>query len=722
MKLVKNHVVRIMLTGMLAFCVSSLKASESVITLKPKEIKKCTIVYPVASALSKRTTEKLAAYIETHSGTRLGAASNKDFIDVGQMLIVLDGTKAHHLAAQYGLKPEIKSDSEEAFLLKTFRQNKRWIILAAGKTSKGVKYAVYELMLRQFDFEKGGTLSFPQLEIRREPHIATRSMALFNMWGADGIPKDQLNMYNIESWSTEKNERYVDLIDVLGFNAIETHDRFSDFKYRDQYGSTRAQWRNNVIRMCKRAHSNGQKVFLRAWGNAITTPGKYVYGQKPITTFCVNTPEGRKGFEKELLNYLVPTYGPDIDHFIGHWGDAGGCYKSVSPERMWEASDVIKCKDGCTFKTALELHMEYHNAFKKVNPNIETTFNTWCLTAWTLADPKRGYNPYLYPEILSKDVGISMVRRFNKDRYEKIKKAGYRPAVWMWYCTDNENQPSLHIHLRRISDRYKKVPKDIWWHSAERHAHGSANIINYYVAGRLMWEPELNVDNLVNGFAALTFGKNNVEAIAQAYLTIEQIRCICFRPGDNKYKSRFTSSHFCYLGQNIHYKKDLEQAEKALALLEQVKIDSEQKPRLPLLISRERILNQLLKSLKALKKVSWYQAYLLPDVRNAIDSNNIGKANSLLNTMDENTKDWQSSLVTLEESYIRNYIDFYKKIIQVKNHIEKGEYVEAENKLNKLDNFGVRTGWFVKNRGPESKKALEFLQKYKTICEKNKKK
>jgi hypothetical protein len=685
----------------------------------------CTIVYPANEELSAHTADKLAQTIQIHAGWRPTVAADEKHVDGGGSLVVIDGTPDHRLAAQFGQPISIASDREEAFVLRTTSSNDRPLVIVAGMTAKGAKYAAQELMLRQLDFGPEGLVTMPRIDIEREPHIAIRSMALFNMWMFDGLPMDQVGSFNIESWPAEKIERYIDLIDMLGFNAIETHDRFSDYTYEKVYGCSRAEWRQKVIRMCKRAHRNGQKVFLRAWGNAVTSPGRNAEALEKCDEFCVNIPEERQRFEKELLHYLVDHYGPHIDHFIGHWGDAGGCPRCRKNKREGKPYK-------CTFKTALELQMEYHNALKKVNPNIETTFSTWWIDkAWpTCRD--RPNDPTLFPEILSREVGVAIHTRYdgNTLEYDKIKKAGYRPAVWVWYMVDNENQPSMHIHLHKnLADYYQRLPRDLWWHTAERHAHGSPNIANFYVAGRLLWEPELNIDDLVSEYVALAFGEENAQAIEDAYLTIEQIRCLRARAKDqredpeyyHKIMHMYHNYGWCHFGANRHPHDDLKQAEEALKGLESVRFNAAQRPRLPLVIDRDEIVRQLQANLETLRQVSYYQAMLLPAVREAMETGNMKTARKLIDQLDQETKDWPNSLFSILESQIRKFISIYKDLMLVDGLLADGNQdavADAAKKVDELTKTHKKSTWTHPYlRGQENIETEAFLKKYQTRCE-----
>src|SRR3989339_33457 len=407
----------------------------------------CLIVYPNDCSLSARTAGKLSDYIEGQSDIRPLVCPDDKFTipHEGTAIIIIDGTKNHRLTSKWNIKVHINSDRDDAYNLKVLRQDKFPLIIAAGNGPNGAKYATYRLM-EELSVENKQISVLP-MDIKAEPFIKTRSVSLFNTWIC---PIDIMRRYNIEAWPVEKIENYIDMYDFLGFNAIETHDRFNEGYLKPCYGVTRQQWRNKVVAICDRAHINGQTVFLRGWGNAVMNVPDDFKPEGPTSRvpmnmlrLCPDRPtEGPlwnnwqreihdySRWQSEIVGYYVNNYAGHIDHFIAHWADPGGC-------------------SNATVKDAMLMHMELHNAFKKLDPKFESTFNLWFM-----AKKKPPYWPGYKDHhsvcdagVLDKEICISQGNKgsmlgaanpYSEMVTNDIQAAGHPAAVWNWYLADVE--------------------------------------------------------------------------------------------------------------------------------------------------------------------------------------------------------------------------------------------------------------------------------------------
>lgn len=604
------------------------------------------IIYAHDQPLTAATARKLADYLKLHTDVAVPVVATNALgaTPPAATVILIDGENGHPLAARFGQTVQIPSDRPDAHRLAVIpRADGPAVILAAGRSAAGAKYAVYRLM-RELEIQ-GREARIRPMEITVAPFIATRSAALFNVWS---MPIELTRRHNTESWPVERLEAYVDMYDVFGFNAIESHDRFNDNYLQPLFGLDRAGWRGKVLRMSERARGNGQQFFLRIWGHSVMNTPRFTEPLGPtsavpkrLTELCVNDPVERRRWEEEIRDYYVSHYAGRIDHLIGHWCDPGVCRRN-----------------GCDFRTPLKLQLELHRAFKAKDPKFSSSFSLWFfdVTKGNRAGWARGGwagyetdHDLINAGILDREIVIAtatmLPNSYQRDVVEAIVAAGHRPAVWTWYRADHEIRPSLHVHLHeRLGEYFRGLPanaRQLVWHNMERNVHGAANTANYYVAGRLMWEPELDVDALLREFLALTFGPENAAHIAPAYLAIERIRChSCYK---NWESSRHTGAG------TADPRADLAMAESALAGLARVRIAPGHRSRLPLDLSREQILADLQASLEVIRDFARCRAEELPRVDAAFARGDAAAVQRLIEQLRDRYGHWTHSLAGRQE-------------------------------------------------------------------------
>lgn len=599
------------------------------------------IVYPHGDALAARTAQKLSGYLQEQTGARVRAWPDDRFEPAGNetALIVLDGTDDHRLAARFGAPVSVSAEQPDAFRITVVTGPAPRVVLA-GRSSSGVKFAAYRLM-RELDLD-GGDAHIGVQDVAVEPFIRTRSVSLFNVWN---MPIEVTRRHNIESWDAARLAPYVDMYDFYGFNAIESHDRFDDGYLEPLFGLKRAEWSRKVLQMCDEAHRNGQQIFLRIWGHVVmNTPP--ITGPLPpngsvpkrLTYLCVNDPQERRRWETEIRDYYVQHYAGRIDHLIGHWCDPGVCRRN-----------------GCDFTVPLRLQNELHRAFKAVDPAFKSTFNLWFFdrvkdnpASWA----RRGWVGYhgddelIGAGILDRDIGISTYTTnpgpYRPEIVQSIVDHGHQPAVWTWYRADHETKPSLHVHAYRfLGDYFRGLPASahqLAWHNVERNVHGAANTANYYVAGRLMWEPGLNPDDLLREFATLVFGRANAGGILAAYQAIAQIRCPACAEG--------TLSTGVGTADPV---ADARTAAAALARLTKVKIDPAFRPRLPLDLPPAQIVADLQASLEVIRDYAQLRSGGLARLQQAIAAGDGATSARLQEEIREKYGQWHYTLAGRQE-------------------------------------------------------------------------
>lgn len=609
---------------------------ESPIKLVDRNKAAATIVYPKNDvSLYSLTADRLALYIEKQTDVRLPMAAENVKASGKINTILMDGTKDKSLLGKYGLTADLKSDRNDAYIIKALWHNNMPFIILAGNSAEGVKFAAYRLM-EELDIT-GKNASVKPLTIETEPFFKTRVLSIGNFWQA---PVEMERKYNIEAWPVEKLNKSMNMYDAFGFNGLELTDRFNEGYLLPVYGITREEWKNKVWSMADNAHLNGQKVFLRAWGNAVMeapTIAK-VEGQADIMirnmkAFCPDLPEERKRWENEIRDHYVNNYASHIDNFIGHWADAGGC------------SDP---KSKATIDDALRLHMEIQNAFRKINPKIETSFSFWHMTK----ENWRGYKDHRTVSragILDKDVILAQttwalppvpilkVIPYSEEMTKDFISDGYRVGVWNWRRADTEtyrDDSGIFINVQALREYFSKLPssaKALDWHNLERCQHGLANVVNYYVAGKLMWDPKADVNELLNSFSVKMFGQNNAPYIADAYNTMEIVRNTVTESSEAPEKLAI-------------------RCQNALKSLSKVKIDPQFRPRLELDITPQQIREDLVEALTVINAYYLSIANEIPELERAITANDKAAQEKLVNSLKKKIADWRGSIAGLYEA------------------------------------------------------------------------
>jgi hypothetical protein len=590
-----------------------------------------TIIYSNDVPLYGLTAGRLAAYIEKQTDIQVPVTAGNFMPSDKNTTVILDGTTDKSLLGKYGLKAELKSNHSDTYLLKTVWHNNMPFIILAGNSPSAVSFAAFRLME---ELEVTGKNAFVrQMDIRAEPFFKNRLISMGNIWQA-GLEIER--KYNIEAWPVDKILKSVDMYNSFGFNGLEVLDRFNEGYLTPCYGITREEWRNKIWAMADRAHLNGQKVYLRAWGNAVMAdPKKFKTDSlstripRRFENFCPDLPEDRKRWETEIRDYYVPNYANHIDVFMGHWADRGGCKDPLSKATI----------DDC-----LRLQMELQDSFRKINPEIQTSFSFWRVNA----NAWRGYQDHhsvSASPILNKDVVMVQATRSESDLYSAKLTSdfiadGHKAAVWSWSRADVEayqNDASMLIRTHSIGKYFSDLPtsaKVLEWHNIERCQHGLGNVINFYVAGKLLWNPKANVDTLMQDFAVKMFGENNAPYIVEAYNVMEKVRVT-----DNKDKPS---------PENPRQMTSL--CQKALKALDKVKLDPNFRPRLDLLISPQQIKKDLVDALTVIKEYSTAVSEDLPTLDSAIKAKDKHQQEKLLNTLKVKIDTWDNSIAGLFEA------------------------------------------------------------------------
>jgi len=609
---------------------------------------RCAIIAPEDDSLSKRTANRLAEYLKEQTGVRPSILSEANLnSDNPNTLVVLDGTPQHRLLARLGISVSVPNDRADAYHLRVLHQKKQTVIAAAGKSPSGVKFATYRLM-EEMELGKGFA-TVPNLDLTMSPFFKTRSITLSSLWLVSPKISKQCNL---ESWPVKKILHNLDMYDAFGFNGIETSDRLNGDFLEAAYGITREGWRNKVYALCDGAHERDMTVFLRMWGNSVTLPvkkrvpkpGEHHGSFTPFgyENLAPDIPEERKRWDTEIRDYNAKNYASHIDNLITHWADAGGIHPGSH----------------ATIKDALLLCNELRAAFRAINPKIEITMDLW-----NMQNPRgrRGWPGYenvrsiTRAGVLAKDVIIAQATRANSSLYsqkvtDEIIADGYRPAVWTWRRGDSE-VPWLGLRIRIhgvMGDYFHGMPegaRQLEFHNIERNQHGTASDVNYYIAGKLMWDPKTDVDAVLNKYCALVFGSTNAKRVAEAFLTIEVSRDV-----ENQISENIVSNPA----------EGAKRARQALAGLKSVNLAPGHLSRLPSVTSPKEMLDELRATLAVIAENAEIVAQQLPAMDALIQAGRKDSANAIAAVLRKKANTWAGTMAGGVEGF------WLQKTIQAK--------------------------------------------------------
>jgi hypothetical protein len=336
-----------------------------------------------------------------------------------------------------------------------------------------------------------------------------------------------------------------------------------------------------------------------------------------------------------VRDYAAKNYAAHIDHLIGHWADAGGIHPGSK----------------ATVKDAMLLHNELVEAFRAINPKVQSSFNLW-----GMANPrgKRGWPGYVDHRsicdagILPSDVAIAQTTRSRTHEYSEqvtrdIIASGHPAAVWTWRRADTEvrfGDTGLRIRIHGlVGDYFRNLPdsaRQLAWHNIERNHHGLANDVNYYIAGKLMWDPKTDVDAALKKYCALVFGAANADAVAEAFNTIEACRDV----------ERFVSDETI-----AHPAAAASRARSALNALTNIHLPPSHHSRLPSVTPPSEMLAQLRDTLAVIAANAQIIAEQLPSLDELIKTGKNDQARAMAATLEAKAQGWFDSIAGGTEGY-----------------------------------------------------------------------
>jgi len=312
-------------------------------------------------------------------------------------------------------------------------------------------------------------------------------------------------------------------------------------------------------------------------------------------TFWHPCPCVKGGNEALDAHYRAQSrHAPHFDHFITHWGDPGGCRGGK-----------------CTFDVTMKLHNRILAAFRKRNPDIESTFSLWSMHMPEFGGKWPGYKSVetvLKAGILPAEVGVAMHGRFRLKEARAIVASGRRAGVWAWYLADDEVMPSLHVHTKVMGEYFNALPAEasrlLDWHSLDSNCH-LLNVPGLYVGAQLLVDPSRNADGLLREFCGRAFGKAG-DGFATGLSAVARTRC----QSDYMRLARLLVGLTFRGAPDEHEQPEthLRIVRAARKVVDRLKVDKSYRSDLPLVIDAARFLKELRIHLRAIEQYAAFRS------------------------------------------------------------------------------------------------------------------
>ncbi|MBL9203952.1 MAG: hypothetical protein JNN01_02605 [Opitutaceae bacterium] len=513
------------------------------------------LVTSPVSDLETRVVTQLADYAGRVLGVPARRVARLEDVPAGAPAIVLTLARRGPWA-----DARVAADSPEAFSLETRRIPGRDLVVATGRTDRGLKRAVQRLVMRSEQRAPG--LVIPDLALVERPWIPRREWTLC-AWSPELVrglfhnPQADKRM-NVWLYSDRQVAAYVEMFDWFGFSGSQLMDTVANYA---AVGSAEAY--HGRLRMFTRAlRENGQDITLWVWASqfndfgwvdrtVVTTP------QPGKTAFT--DPAVRATFERYYDGYA--ELAADVDLLIAHFYDPG---------TLKDRADVFNYMGLLRDK------------FRAKNPKVKLGVDFW------YADQEVGYMQQLV-EHGFKDVLFlenTMPHTYPPGRREELHEAakarGLEIGVWGWHTAEIESDqmPTMHVNAQLLSKFYREMKAGVnkihpitYW--SEMEACHLINIFTMYCAGQLLWNPDRDPDELLREVAEGIWGPRNGAAVLAALQLIQDTRT---GPSWDTYWWSLPTHR---LG-TADPADDRRRADEAIASLEAMETDASYVPKLPL--------------------------------------------------------------------------------------------------------------------------------------------
>lgn len=355
--------------------------------------------------------------------------------------------------------------------------------------------------------------------MEKQPFIHTREISSSTPWGgwvkSDMSFEVRQRMFMV-FWPEARLRRHLEMLKAFGFNSIQLWDAPISAWWA---GADGEEYRKKMLFRCRTARELGMSVTLFVWGAAVADAAQT--GQQ-FAELDWHKPEDRA---RLLASYRERAeLAPFADRLVTHWIDPGG----------------PKCKE-CTIDTVVEMHNTIMGIYREKNPGIRGALSTWFMQPgkrWPgyegpvklAAHPKLDPNTDIVLGLMNYGAdgdNLDGAGELKAAELDGIAVAGRQAGVWGWYTADNEINPALHVRTTVLQNYFRSLPpqtrSQLAWHSLDDNFSG-LNMQNLYVAGKLMQDPSLDAQALLDEFCRGFVGQANAPAVAAALRAVEQAR------------------------------------------------------------------------------------------------------------------------------------------------------------------------------------------------------
>jgi hypothetical protein len=476
----------------------------------------------------------------------------------------------------------------DGYRIATGREQGRSVVNISASAAVGLKYGCYRLIreMRQQSRE----LHVSALSLGVNPWMKTREIFVADLdWRSPTesekktLPEMQ-KKFDWPNWEIPRLERYVDLMDEMGYNSLMLTDPHALFAFSGGFASSIEEITHKVEAMYLRARRNGMRTAFFMWGQEGTGSITHDY------LVAHNNPEMARELAdiKAHWETVIDRFGSVVDRWVLHWADPGGCNTR-----------------GCTINTPQVMTNEFADLLRQRGFHSDVSFSLWALR-WgndPRSRPWPGYEDWtsvVNSGVLSPDIGICMMRHYSYAQAKAITNQYRKAGVWGWYLNDIETNPGLHVHQYVLENEFRRIDQSasalLDWYSLEDNNH-CLNPPTVYMGAQVLWSTETPPLRAMEDFCRAVWGPVASPNVARALEAIGQVRC-----GTGQHMldgNLWPDDYMCWFGKGSSSPThDVALCEKALSELELVKVDAEYVPQMPLVVEPEELLGYVRSHLK----------------------------------------------------------------------------------------------------------------------------
>lgn len=448
------------------------------------------------------------------------------------------------------------------------------VVSITAPASAGLKYGCYRLIREMA--QQGRELRVAPVALEVNPWLKTRELFVDNIeWrptpGEQPLLTEYRKQFDWANWDVPALERYIDLIDAMGYNSLMLMDTESVLNHTGRF-ITRSELTRKVEAMYARARTLGMGTAFFLWGQE---------GAKNAAA-AINCPRIPEEFADMKANwdYLIAHHGPSVDRWVLHWADPGGCSRA-----------------NCTIHTPQVATIQFANLLRQKGFSSDVSFSLWAMHWGTWPGYVDDLSSVVDAGVLPPDISINLMRHYQGEVALAIRAKYKKTGVWGWYMNDFEVCPSLHVHTHILENEFRRLhvsaSKTLDWYSLEDNNH-ILNLPSVYVGAQMLWDSDTSADQALHEFCGAVWG-GKAPKIERALQAIAEVRCGAgiqiVKPA---HKERYLNDYMCWRGRGSAFPhRDLAVCERALQELQSVAVDESFVPKLPLPVSPAKLLEYI---------------------------------------------------------------------------------------------------------------------------------